>query len=278
MAKIDKSQYTKEEWRRVREQRRQEKLNSVVVPDTTSTSVSSNNTKRYNILCLKHGTKYSADYVNNLYSMVKRNCSLEFEFWCLTEDAKNLNQDIKVLPLPSGLTGWWCKPYIFSQDLPIDGTILYIDLDVVIAGSIDKLFTYHPGQWCTIRDFTRAMRAKWHKYNSSVVRFDRGQLHHVWEGFSKDKVSIQRKFFGDQDWLFEATQNKKAMLYPDDWIMSWKWEIRKSKEFAPGGTKGNKKFKNIESVTPNAECCIAVFHGDPNPHNCEDPWVVKNWR
>jgi hypothetical protein len=22
---------------------------------------------------------------------------------------------------------------------------------------------------------------------------------------------------------------------------------------------------------------IAVFHGDPNPYYCEDPWVKANW-
>ena len=37
------------------------------------------------------------------------------------------------------------------------------------------------------------------------------------------------------------------------------------------------KFAQIEDVKPPAECCICVFHGDPNPHNCEDPWVEINW-
>ena len=278
MAKIDKSQYSKEEWRRVKEQRKQEKFARQAEPVVPTTPVPSNNDKQYQILCLKHGTKYSADYVNKLYNMVQRNCTLDFDFWCLTEDTKGLNPNIKTLPLPSGLAGWWCKPYIFSQDLPINGTILYTDLDVVISGNIDKLFTYQPGHWCTIRDFTRAMRPKWHKYNSSVVRFTRGQLHHVWDGFNKDKQNIQRKFFGDQDWLFEATRNSQAMLYPDSWILSWKWEVRHSKEFAAGGAKGNRKFKHIENVKPRIECCITVFHGDPNPHNCEDPWVIDNWK
>lgn len=277
MAKIDKSQYTKEEWRKLKEQRRLEKLSRTeeAKPSPVPTLVQE---KKYHVLCLKHGTKYSADYVNKLYNMIKRNCTLDFDFWCLTENKKDINPEVKILPLPSGLTGWWCKPYIFSEELPIDGVILYIDLDVVISGNIDKLFTYQSDHWCTVRDFTRAMRPKWQRYNSSVVRFKKGQLHHVWEGFNKDKQNIQRKFFGDQDWLYEATQKTQAALYPDSWILSWKWEVRHSKEFAPGGMKGHKKFKTIEHVTPRVECCICVFHGDPNPHNCEDPWVVKNWK
>jgi len=232
---------------------------------------------KYYVLCLKHGTKYSFDYVNKLYEMVKRNCTLDFEMVCLTDDPKGIDPRVKILPLPNFLTGWWCKPYIYSNDLPLKGTILYIDLDVVIAGNIDKLFTYQPDHWCTVRDFTRAMRPKWKKYNSSVVKFKTGQLHHVWENFQKDYKSIQRRLFGDQDWLWEASQNHQAMLYPDTWVQSWKWEVRKTKEFAHGGMKGNRKFKHIEDVIPRVECCICVFHGDPNPHNCEDPWVVKNW-
>lgn len=287
MAKIDKSQYTKDEWRIVREQRRESKkrkeetlgqpTESVQQPSPSHWSlVADKDVERY-VLCLKHGSKYGPEYVNTLNRMVKRNLSLPYKFCCLTDNTTGLDKDIITLPLPKQLEGWWCKPYMFSKDLPIKGDILYLDLDVVISGNIDKLFSYHPNNWCTIRDFTRAMRPKWPKYNSSVVRFKTGQLHHVWEDFSKDPKTIMRKFFGDQDWLYHRVGGQ-AILYPDSWVQSWKWEIRKTKEFAPGGQKGNKTFKHVEHVTPPPECCIAVFHGDPNPHNCADPWVRKNWQ
>lgn len=277
MAKIDKSQYTKEEWRRIKEQRRVEKQQLQEIISTPILVAPEDSSKNY-LLCLKHGTKYGPEYVNTLYNMVERNCTLPYQFVCLTDNADDLDPKIKTIPLPTNLQGWWCKPYMYSKELPINGTILYMDLDVVIAGNIDKLFSYQSDQWCTIRDFTRAMRPDWKKYNSSVVRFKTGQLDHVWTGFQKDQHNIQRKFYGDQDWLFEATRKNQAMLYPDNWILSWKWEVRRSKEFEYKGTKGNRKFKHIEDVTPKAECCVTVFHGDPNPHNCEDPWVIKNWR
>lgn len=277
MAKIDKSQYTKEEWRRIKEQRRVEKQTPQQITPTPVLVTSEDSSKNY-LLCLKHGTKYSSEYVNKLYNMVARNCNLPYEFVCLTDDATGLDPKIKTIPLPSNLQGWWCKPYMYSNDLPIKGTILYMDLDVVIASNIDKLFTYQPNHWCTIRDFTRAMRPDWKKYNSSVVRFKTGQLDHVWTEFQTNQRDIQRRLHGDQDWLFEATRKSQAMLYPDSWILSWKWEIRRTKEFDYSGTKGNRKFKQIENVKPRIECCVTVFHGDPNPHNCEDPWVVDNWR
>ena len=33
-----------------------------------------------------------------------------------------------------------------------------MDLDVVVAENIDKIFTHKLGQWLICRDFTRAMR------------------------------------------------------------------------------------------------------------------------
>lgn len=277
MAKIDKSQYSKEEWRRIKEQRRVEKQEKMVINSLSSSVPSPQN--KYYVLCLKHGTKYSADYVNRLYNMVKRHCTLDYEFVCLTDDPKDINENVKIITLPGGLSGWWYKPYMFSQDLPISGIVLYMDLDVVIGSNIDKLFTWEPNHWCIIRDFTRAMRPKWHKYNSSVIRFRTGELNHIWEEFEKDKINIQKRLHGDQDWIFEATHNRKgAMLYPDSWILSWKWEVRKSKEFTPGGLKGYKTLKVVENVRPRVECCVCVFHGDPQPHNCLDPWVIDNWK
>jgi len=232
--------------------------------------------EKYNVLCLKHGNKYSPEYVNNLKKMVDRHLTLPYNFYCLTENPLGLDDGIEVIKLPDHLQGWWCKPYMYSNSLPIEGTILYMDLDVVIGSNIDKLFTFHPGEWCVIRDFTRAMQPTWQKYNSSVIRFKKGQLNNVWTEFNKDPQKIIGSHFGDQDWLWTAAKGT-AKLWPDSWIQSYKWEIRKDRQLT-AGEKGKRKFMNKENPTPPEECCIAVFHGDPNPHNCTDPWVVNNWK
>lgn len=270
MPKLDKSQFTKSQWQAIRDQKRLEKSR----PKITQPQVTYENEKYY-VLCIKHGTKYSYEYVNRLYNMVKRNCSLEFEFICLTDNANGIHKDVKILSIPSGLTGWWCKPYMFSSDLQINGTILYMDLDVVIAGNIDKLFTYEPNNWCIIRDFTRKMRPDWKKYNSSVIRFRSGTLNHIWTTFCKDKLSHIRRHHGDQDFIYET--DKSAVYFPDSWILSWKWEVRKSKEFDSNTKKGSRKLRYIEDVVPPKDCCITVFHGEPNPDFCDDPWVKQNW-
>jgi len=298
MAKIDKSKYTKEELKRLMAERRAEKqakqsktfeedaqemadaFNEVFFNELELDTHPHNPlVKRQNyVLCLKHGDKYSAEYVNVLYRMVKRNLTIPFTFVCLTDNENGLDKDILPLALPKELSGWWCKPYMYSADLSLgkDSTILYMDRDVVISGNLDKLFEYEPEDWCVIRDFTRSMQPNWEKYNSSVVRFKLGQLDHVWRDFIKDPKKVISSHFGDQDWLWTAAKGT-AKLWPDEWIRSWKWEIRKDKTLA-SGPRGARKLKTIEDVVPAPECCIAVFHGDPNPHNCDDPWVKNNWR
>lgn len=288
MPKIDKSQYSKEEWKKIREQRRLEKENNrrkqeVVAPvfekGYPSYDAVNSNGKNY-VLCLKHGDKYSAKYVNTLYSMVKRNLTIPFTMVCLTDNKQDINKDILCLDLPKELTGWWCKPYMYSADLPLpkDSTILYMDLDVVVSGNLNKLFDYEVDKWCVIRDFTRSMQPQWKKYNSSVIRFKLGQLDDVWIHFIKDPKSVIKSHFGDQDWLWTATnQSNPATLWPDEWIRSWKWEVRKCR-ILTSGAKGNRRFREVEDVIPPDDCSICVFHGDPNPHNCDDPWVKNNWK
>lgn len=90
-------------------------------------------------VCVKYGTKYGADYVNKLYQGVKDNCSLPFTFSCFTEDATGLDRNVLVKPLKNKWQGWWSKVHIFDPAAFEDPQtrVFYIDLDMIIAGSLD---------------------------------------------------------------------------------------------------------------------------------------------
>lgn len=229
------------------------------------------------VVCLKHGHKYSSDYVNNLYNMVKRNLTVPFEFVCFTENTTDLLPIIKTLPLPDikDMTGWWYKPMFFNKDLPLKGTILFMDLDVVVFENIDRLFTYKPEKFCIIRDFNRHVRPDWNKMNSSVFRIQTGQHSHVYDDFIYNPAQAKR-LHGDQDWIFLQTKDKEFEFWPDNWIRSYKWEMRGKPDMTFIGGKRN--FKTIGEPVIQQDNCIAVFHGDPNPKECRDPWVVDNWK
>jgi hypothetical protein len=73
------------------------------------------------VVCLKYGNKYSAEYVNKLYSMVKRNLTIPFEFVCFTENSEGIDSEIRIesLKVQSGITGWWYKPMFFDKQFPL---------------------------------------------------------------------------------------------------------------------------------------------------------------
>lgn len=228
------------------------------------------------VICVKWGKKYTSSYANILFNMCKRHLTVPFEFHCITENPSELSNEIKVITLPSqtGIERWWSKMYMFSNTLPIQGTILYFDLDVMIFRNIDRLFTHQPGDFMIIRDFNRCRTNDWKYSNSSVMRFESGKLNYLWDEFSKGAVSIMRSNHGDQDYIHKRAMND-LKHWPDEWIRSYKWEMlpRKETSFV------NRERKVVEHPPQLSENnMVAVFHGEPKPVNCKDPFVVDNWR
>lgn len=226
------------------------------------------------IICLKWGKKYSAEYVNKLYAMTQRNCNIPHQFICFTENRKGIDKEIKTINLPAiNLDGWWFKPWFFSKDLPIQGTVLYFDLDVIVFRNIDKLFTHKPKQFCIIRDFNRSIRHNFDRVNSSVFRLETGMFDPIWKQFENDPKMHMQKNRGDQDWMYRNIRN--FSYWPDEWIQSYKWEMRDRRDLAIH--KGKRNF--IVDTPPKIlnDCSVAVFHGEPNPLDANDTWVRKNW-
>lgn len=97
------------------------------------------------VVCVKWGTLYGADYVNKLYSGVRRHLPADLapRYICFTDDPTDLLPEIEARPLPTReWTGWWYKAYLFSTAAGLQGRILYLDLDTVLTGSLAPLATY----------------------------------------------------------------------------------------------------------------------------------------
>jgi len=234
-------------------------------------------TEKYYVVCLKWGDKYGPEYVNKLYRMVQRNLTINHEFICFTEQPANLVPGIRVidLELMPGIEGWWYKPMFFNPNLGLDGVILFLDLDMIIFENINKLFSYKPNEFIIIQDFNRHVVRNYDKFNSSIFRLNTGQHAQVYHDYMADKNNISRRFQGDQDWIRHSIKDKYH-YWPVDWIQSYKWEMR-GKPQMTGGPRGARDFVTKGDPKILDETCIAVFHGDPNPHYCKDDWVQKNW-
>lgn len=226
------------------------------------------------VLCLKHGAKYSTEYVNKLYNMTKRNLTVPFRFACITEDTTGLNSEIVHIPLPNyKISGWWFKSWVFSDELPINGNILFMDLDIVIIKNIDSLFTYSPGSFCIIKDFIRVTNPYHKKFNSSVFRFTSKSYTYIWNNLKSNLNQISQ-YHGDQDYLYYNFTDD-YVFFPDIWLQSYKWEIRNRRELQ--NINGKMVFPTIAQPIIHEDTKVLVFHGAPNPSDIKDPIILYNW-
>lgn len=105
---------------------------------------------KVNIICMKWGDKFPAEYVNRLFGMVSRNLCVPFRFVCFTENSAGIRDEVEIQNLPeldlaSELPErGWRKLTVFKKDFGgLFGSALFLDLDVVVVGSLYEFFTHH---------------------------------------------------------------------------------------------------------------------------------------
>lgn len=240
-------------------------------------------TEVVNVLCMKWGTKYPADYVNRLYSMVARNIRRPFRFVCLTDDNSDLSENIEFFPLPElsvnldGPERGWNKLSVFSQELyDLKGKVLCLDLDLIITGDLDDLFDY-PGAVMIIKDWVKRDGTG----NSSVYRFEVGAHPEVLSEFEASFEKIKAVYRNEQEYLSAILMQKNALVYwPDNWCRSFKRHCLRPWSF----------FIARETKIP-ADARVIVFHGKPDPHDAiggesgkwyrrfkPATWINEHWR
>lgn len=235
------------------------------------------------LCCVNVGTKYSPEYVEKLYNSAKRNCTVDYDFVIITDNPVHYQHlDAKIITIEHDYwknpkQGWWYKMYLFNPDLPIDNQVLYLDLDVVVVSNIDKFFNYKQDQMCICQDFNRVTIPKYHVSNSSVMYFDRAQYADLWTTFINNHKELTSKYRGDQDYI-TAHLGKNKHWWPQQWAMSWKWEVK------GGGVKTNRGHGQVEYLSNkpyvlDPQTSLLVFHGNPNPHDELDFSIIKeNWQ
>ena len=183
-----------------------------------------------NVLCVKWGDRYTAEHVNRLYKMVKRNMSLPFSFYCLTEDSTDINPEVNIidLDLSLDLKKWWWKVCLFQDNLVSGDVNLYLDLDVVIQQSIDHMFYDTPQVGIIDRsyvtnsffcnrehddDFLSSSRTY---YNSSILSWRNNSQQHIYDTFIKDKEWFTYFYRGLDGFLFNEIDPKHFIPINED--------------------------------------------------------------
>ena len=271
---MDQENLNKEQRKAYKLQRKFEKEQAKIRKFQSDTNISNEDTSI--ILCVRFGNKYPILYVEKLRNMIQRNITVPYKLVCLTDDPTPIQGVELIVQQNAGyVKGWWHKVHMFDPSLPLNGRILYMDLDVVICGNIDKLTQIGGNVFMGIRDFNRKFHRDWKYLNSSVMSWMHGSQSHIYNVFMSNPQAAMR-MHGDQDWTWKCAKDK-IKFWPEPWIQSYKWEIRDRSELQV--LQGMRQFTSVKTdVSVPKECCICVFHGDPNPANVKDPFVVDNWK
>ncbi|MCE6952503.1 hypothetical protein LAZ40_13585 [Cereibacter sphaeroides] len=224
-----------------------------------------------NVICMKWGTLYGPEYVNNLRRGVARHLGRPHRFVCFTDRAEGLDPEVEVRPIPDlGLPAGhsdrrWQKLSVFRPQLAdLTGTALFLDLDLVVVGGLDP-FLDLPGAFRIIRD-DDLFRAKplrrlnpsrdrfLHSVgNSSVFRFEIGAHTYILDAYLADPAAATRDYEISQQ--FQSAQlaaHGQLDYWPKGWCVSFK------NDCVP---RGLASFR-ADPVLPEG-ARIVVFAGNP---------------
>ncbi|MDX2288765.1 MAG: hypothetical protein NW217_08085 [Hyphomicrobiaceae bacterium] len=177
--------------------------------------------RRVNVVCMKWGDRYGPSFVDRLYGMVSRNTTWSVRFVCFTDNPAGIRAEVECQPLPEvtfdkRLGKYWPKLGLMAEGLGgLSGMTLFLDLDLVIIGPIDELFT-HPGRFLIIREWKDPHLGYG---NSSVVRYFVGREANVLTRFyaTPPEQIIGTYASKEQNFLTKAVD--EVSFWPPEWCV-----------------------------------------------------------
>lgn len=230
------------------------------------------------IVCMKWGTRYGADYVNRLWSMIRRNTRNPTRLLCYTDDARGVDPGVTCLPaleikLPEHLR-WlpWRKIALWRPELPgLDPgePALFVDLDIVITGGLDDFFTYEPdAPFCVIRNWTQVEK---NIGNTTCFRFKVGAAPKIFTDMEADPVGIWQRYRNEQRYISGEIEIPMT-FWPEPWCVSFKHGLM---------PRWPLNFLLVPRLPPDAR--LVAFTGKPDPDEARDgrwpaPWYKKTYK
>lgn len=220
----------------------------------------------HQIVCMKWGTLYGPEYVNRLHAMLSRRCRAPFRLVCQTDDTHGIDPAVEcvgcpeiAIPEPHCLRGWR-KVTLWKAEVPgleSGRDALFIDLDVVITGSVDDFFTYQPpaepsGQaasFVVIKNWTQPNKRIG---NTSLYRFRVGEQPHIHDTLVTQTDEMLGLYMNSQTYISNTAT--EMAFWPESWCCSFKVHC------VP---KGIARWFREPAVPEDVR--VVAFPGLPNP-------------
>ncbi|EGJ23409.1 hypothetical protein RSWS8N_15015 [Cereibacter sphaeroides WS8N] len=181
------------------------------------------------VICINWGTKYGPRFINRLYAMVARNITPPFSFTCFTDNEEGIRSEVDCQPLPpldfvmpKNTKGKWPKARLWSPTLgDLKGPVLFLDLDLVITGSLDEFFTYgDPDRVILARNPAKPFERLG---QTSVFRFPVGKLVELQRIFLADPQAVADEYRFEQRFV---TMNAPGGvdLFPKAWVRHFRYQ------------------------------------------------------
>lgn len=217
--------------------------------------------------CVSTGTSYGPEWVRRLRDGVARHMPGVYRFVCLTDRPDAVPEGVEALDVSSlGLPGWWAKMALFREDWRRGETVVYLDLDVVVTGSLVPLSGVS-APLAIAENFARLSgNTRWPcRFNSSVMVIGPSLDGRVYAEFNASRVSLmaRNRVYGDQMAMEELCPGA-ALLQP---------------LLPPGFLLGYREMYRDHLVAKPPGCSVVVFGGIHKPGRPDVPgWVADAWR
>jgi len=169
-----------------------------------------------------------------------------------------LNENIEPRELLENWMGWWGKATIFSPKHGFEeGLNFFIDLDMIISGSLDDLFKFN-GKFALLRtDEIQNECLNKGGYNSSIMYWRGNEFKEIYELLKRAHAEVSNVLFRFDYWLEMVILNSEFIQekFPGE----VKDYLAECKESVPKGTK------------------IIAFPRDPKPHEHPSEWIKDLW-
>ena len=180
------------------------------------------------IICIKWGTKFGPEYVNRLHGMIARNITPPFRLICFTDDGAGLHPDIAVRPLPRfdytapvNTLGKWPKSRLWGDLGDVTGTVLVLDLDVVIVGKLDDFFTFGAPDDTVLATNPQSVKPCERLGQTSVYRMQVGRLAPLQEIFRADPQGIADEYRFEQRFVTRRAPGG-VKFWPRGWVVHFR--------------------------------------------------------